>query len=408
VKTKIAKQMRSLLFGFIAALALSVSAANAQTSPNTPPDTTFKPSGTLWGYAFGDYYYKAHADAKNRGGANQYTNVEQGRNAFQFRRVYLGYNYDISKKFSAEMLLAAEDNVTNSAGTSSGDLLSNNKLSFYIKLANIRWKNIWKGTDLVVGQAATPSFPLLIEPIWGYRSIERTITDIRRTPSFDLGATLQGKFDPETGNYGYNLMVGNGTSAKPENDKFKWFYGDIWAKFLDKKLVLDFYADYQRLNWTPGFHHSRNMIKGFVAYTTPAFTAGVEAFINHGKNDVIGMNGDIKDTTSANAKGISTFIRGRIKKDRIGYFARIDGYNPNAQYDAVRYTAYKGITSTYEPNNKEMFITAGLDFTPIKNVHIMPNIWYNRYTSEQTGTTGTDHRDHDLVYRTTFFYVFGR
>ena len=247
-------------------LILCVSFLHSTLKAQKVQDSSFKPSGKLWGYAFGDYYYKAHSDALNRGGANQYTNIEKGRNAFQFRRIYLGYNYVITSKFSAELLLAAEDNITTANSATSGDLLSNNKLSFYIKLANIRWKNIWKGTDLVIGQAATPAFPLLIEPIWSYRSIERTISDIRRTPSFDLGATLQGKFDPETGNYGYNIMVGNGTSAKPENDKFKWFYGDIWAKFLDKKLVFDLYADYQRFNWTSSFHHSRQMLKGFAAY----------------------------------------------------------------------------------------------------------------------------------------------
>ena len=215
-------------------------------------------------------------------GSNQYSGIEEGRNAFQFRRIYLGYNYDITAKFSAEMLLAAEDNVTTSAGVTSGDLLTNNKFTYYIKLANIRWKNIWKGTDLVVGQVSTPAFPLLTEVIWGYRSIERPVADIRRTPSADLGVTLQGKFDAK-GNYGYNVMVGNGTGAKPENDKFKWFYGDVFAKFLDQKLMFDLYADYERLNWTTSFHHSRNMVKGFVAYTTPALTIGVEAFVNHGR-----------------------------------------------------------------------------------------------------------------------------
>ena len=99
-------------------------------------DTSFKPSGKLWGYTFGDYYYKAHSDPLNRGGANQYTGIEKGRNAFQIRRVYLGYNYEISPKFAAEVLLAAEDNITTSTGATSGDLLGDNKLSFYIKLAN--------------------------------------------------------------------------------------------------------------------------------------------------------------------------------------------------------------------------------------------------------------------------------
>ena len=67
---------------------------------------------------------------------------------FQFRRIYLGYDYNISKKFSAELLLAAEDNfppgappvgsaagttTTFAAGNSTGDLLTNQKLTFYIK-----------------------------------------------------------------------------------------------------------------------------------------------------------------------------------------------------------------------------------------------------------------------------------
>src|SRR6476659_11396230 len=105
-------------------------------------DSAFKAgspnSGRLWGYAFGDFYYKAHSDSLVRGGANQYTGVAQKRNAFAFRRIYLGYDYNISKKFSVEFLLAAEDNSTLTAfsgtTTTSGDLLTDNKLSFYIKL----------------------------------------------------------------------------------------------------------------------------------------------------------------------------------------------------------------------------------------------------------------------------------
>src|SRR5689334_11511398 len=177
------------------ALSIFLYATPAISQEKSATDSNFKPSGKLWGYAFGDYYYKAHSDPLNRGGSNQYTGIEKDRNAFQFRRIYLGYTYEISPKFTAETLLAAEDNITTLAGVTSGDLLGDNKLSLYIKLANIRWKNIWKGTDLVVGQVATPAFPLLTETVWGYRSVERTVADLRRTPSFDLGATLQGSFD---------------------------------------------------------------------------------------------------------------------------------------------------------------------------------------------------------------------
>src|SRR5580700_5312714 len=83
-------------------------------------DTTaeFKPHGNLWGYTFGDFAYKSDADNLTgtptapvgaRGGSNQYTGMPANANTFQFRRIYLGYDYDFSPKFSSEFLLAAED-----------------------------------------------------------------------------------------------------------------------------------------------------------------------------------------------------------------------------------------------------------------------------------------------------------
>ncbi|HEY8895895.1 MAG TPA: hypothetical protein VIM79_13810 [Niastella sp.] len=382
--------------------------AKAQKQEQQQPDTSFKPSGKLWGYTFADYYYKAHADSLNRGGANQYSNIEKGRDAFQIRRIYLGYNYEIHPKFSAEFLLAAEDNNVTRTLQPTGDLLTDNKLTVYIKLANLRWKNIWKGTDLVVGQMATPAYALLAEPIWGYRSIERTITDIRRVPSFDLGAALQGKFDPGKGNFGYDLMISNGTGARPEGDKFKWLAGDIYAKLLDKKLVLQLYADYQRMNWTKGFHHARSMLKGFASYVTPGITAGAEAFYSYGRQDVVGFYGTVNDTISARSRGISLFVRGNIIKDKLLFFARGDWFNPDVNYNEQLYEGYKALTSTFEPNNKENFFTAGVDFMPVKNVHFMPNIWYNRYSSERHDATGREKHDYDLVYRITFYYIYGK
>ena len=66
----------------------------------------------------------------------------------------------------AELLLAAEDNFPayNAPGqtAANGDELSNSKETFFIKLANVRVKNIWKGTDLVLGEQSTPSFAMLI------------------------------------------------------------------------------------------------------------------------------------------------------------------------------------------------------------------------------------------------------
>ncbi len=405
-------------------------------------DTTqFTPSGKLWGYAFADLAYKGSGDTINGGGrdgSNQYTKVPVNENMLQFRRIYLGYDYNISKKFSAEFLLAAEDDVA--AGilgqTASGDVLADNKFSPYVKLANVRWKNIYKNADFVFGQQNTPGFAKTgknnqtAEEVWGYRSIERTITDIRRTPSFDFGAALQGTFDKK-GNFGYVAMVGNGQSAKPENDIFKAFYGDIFAKFMDKKLVMDIYQDYQKLNWTNvvaqkagQFHHDRAMTKFFIAYTVPKFTVGVEAYMNTlmGDLQVTGKDGKTYYRTTK-AMGVSAFVKGRVYKDKLGFFARYDTYDPSGNLENVTNDAalapakYAALTSQYDPTTKESFSTFGFDYTPIKNVHIMPNVCVNTYDCALSGTgkqpyslnpNGTSSKGTDAVYRLTLYWIYGK
>ncbi len=441
-----------LLFGF----AFFYNSLVAQSGLNN--DSLYKlgvpNSGRIWGYGFGDFAYKGHSDSLNRGGANQYSGVPKNRTMFAFRRIYLGYDYNISKKFSAELLLAAEDNfaasnppvgsaapgttTAMSTGNSTGDLLSDQKFTFYIKNINVRWKGIWKGTDLVVGEMSTPAFPAITEKVWSYRSIERTIADIRRTPSYDMGVALQGVFDPGTKNFGYNLMVANGTSAKPENDNFKWFYGDVYAYFGKKHLVVDLYADYERLNWSGTWHHSRQMLKGFIAWNSSAteksmnpgtgYTIGVEGFINNLSNDNFATKiaGGV-DTLSTAPSGISVYIHGDIIKNKLRFFARFDAYNPNNKVDNNTYSKYAGNTGNYNDNSfhttynytpatptvtytttgdqtyKQTFITAGLDFKPSDRIHFMPNVWYNSYDSQVASN-----KDHDLVWRLTFFFSFGK
>ncbi len=435
--------------GIFCSLLSLAGAANAQMADTT---AEFKPGGKLWGYAFGDYAYKGATDDAGRGGSNQYTKVPLNTNEFQWRRIYLGYNYDISKKFSAEFLLAAEDDFASGLlGQSNGDILANNKFSPYVKLANIRWKNIFKNSDLVFGQQNTPGFAKTgrndqtSEEIWGYRSIERTITDIRRTPSFDMGASLQGWFD-NRGNFGYTAMMGNGQSAKPENDPYKWFYGDVYAKFFNKRLIVQFYQDYEKLNWNPmvagqsevatttggvttyalpaspaGLHHDRNMSKLFAAWTTKKLTIGVEAFENV-------LMGDVQEVVKSQNKvyyattkamGVSAFVRGRIYEDKLGFFARYDNYDPSGNLNAITgnklVTSYTALTSQYDPTTKEQFVTFGLDYTPIKNVHIMPNLWLNTYQSALSSSEyslntagGTPSKASDAVYRLTFYWIYGK
>ena len=434
---------------------LFISLAGAAQAQSADTVAEFKPSGKLWGYAFGDFAEKGSSDNIGtaaapvyRGGANQYTGMAANTSLFQFRRVYLGYNYDISQRFSAEFLLAAEDNFVSGGlvNQSNGDILQDNKFAPYVKLANIRWKNLWHNTDLVIGSQATPSFAKTgrndqtAEEVWAYRSIERTVSDIRRTPSFDMGASLQGWFDNK-GNFGYDIMAGNGSSAKPEGDMFKWFYGDVYAKFLDKRLLIDLYQDYERLNWgvyvaghNGPWYHDRNMTKLFLAWNTKLLTIGFEGFQNTILGDIkeTGKDGNTYYRTSK-AMDYSFYVRGRILSNPQGnavlsYFARYDNYDPSGNLSNVvgdaNMKSYSALTSTYEPTTKEQFVTFGLDFTPFKNVHFMPNVWMNtynsalgasatdvngvgtKYTSMNSNVSGV--KGTDAVYRLTFYYVYGK
>jgi hypothetical protein len=447
--------VRIIILIFISAFCFNTSEAQYIFSNDSAYKAGTENTGRLWGYAFGDFAYKGHADSLSRGGSNQYTGIPVNRTMFQFRRIYLGYDYNISKKFTAELLLAAEDNfppgtppvgsaagttTSYSAGNSTGDLLTNQKMTFYIKNMNIRWKGIWRGTDLVVGEMSTPSFPMITEKVWSYRSIERTISDIRRTPSYDFGVALQGVFDPTTKNFGYNLLAANGTSDKPDYTPYKWFYGDIWGYFGHKHFVVDLYADYQRLNWQYNWHHSRQMLKGFVAWNSSAtdksmnpgsgYTIGVEGFINNLKQDMSAtpVGGGPADTIDSKATGISFYIHGDIVPNKLRFFVRYDMFNPTNQVNTNVYSKYAGNTANYNDNSfhtvyggtsgtgqtvtytttgdqtyKQEFFTAGLDFKPTNRVHFMPNVWYNSYSSQIASN-----KDHDLVWRLTFFFSFGK
>ncbi len=423
-------------------LSVSVNAQKAETDSVV----TFEPHGQLWGCAFGDYAYKGNADILNRGGTNQYTGVPANASLFQWRRIYLGYDYDLSQHFSVQFTLSAENDYGAPFSSTSGDLLANNKLAPFVKYANVRWKNLWRGTDLVIGQQNTPAYgktgrdDQTPEEVWGYRSVERTVSDIYGTPCYDMGASLQGWFDRK-GNFGYNLMAGNGTMAKPETDQYKWLYGNVYAKFLDKRIVINLYQDYERLNWgvyvpknaansAPSlngpWYHDRNMTKLFVAWNTRRLTAGFEGFHTTILGDVKVTGKDANTYyRNSDAMAMSFFVRGRILSNHqgnavLGFFARFDNFDPTGDLSSIANDAntksYLASTAAYDPTTKQQFVLLGFDYTPIKNVHFMPNLWLNTYTSSLSQNTANDLlnanvtgiKGTDAVWRLTFYYIYGK
>lgn len=430
-------------------LGATVSTVKAQDNKDE-----FKPSGNLYGYVFGDYAYKTHNDTMQRGGgAVQYrgfnalnsANIAANTsapalvqtNAFQIRRAYLGYDYNFAKNFTAQVVLANEQNYDASG-----------KNTFYLKYANVKW-SVAKFMDIVAGQYATCSFANAnnTEQLWGYRSSERTIMDLHNTDgSTDLGISLQGKVKLKAvedslkpAYIGYALQVGNGNSAVPETDIFKKFRGNLSATFLKQMLTVGIYGDYQTLQYSP-YHTSNMTMKIYAAFKTDRFRVGVEAFEQTNKNSDIykvgtvtgsGTTGtvtypSVADTTNGVQVGFSVFASGTILKSKktsqamLSVFARMDMYNPDSKFNVNN--SYTGVASGIKGSDynvstfyKQTFINAGLDWCPNPRVHIMPNIWYNGYktmmTTSGVGGTGADlssrvAKDNDMVYRLTFYFIF--
>ncbi|MDZ7778068.1 MAG: hypothetical protein U5L09_21850 [Bacteroidales bacterium] len=67
-------------------------------------------------------------------------------------------------------------------------------------------------------------------------------------------------------------MVGNGNSARPEDDNYKLVYVNLWSKFFEKRLYLEIFQDY---NKAAGNRYITTT-KGLVAWETDNYTLAAE------------------------------------------------------------------------------------------------------------------------------------
>ena len=328
-----------------------------------------KPAGKVWGYAFGDYFYKLHGTSAEVS-PTQYSAVTKDFQAFQFRRLQLYYDHNLSEKFFARFMMEVNDKSP----------MPDGKFGDFLKAAYIEWKNIIPRGNAALGLYPSPTCSWLTEKVWGYRSIEKTITDFRGLGgsggATDLGIVLRGNFDAAS-RYGYGIMVANGTGQKAENNKYKKFYGELFAKPMNQ-VVLEAYADYE-----PGADKNIYTCKGFAAYQTARLTAGVEAVA---QPHIIDSSGNYEKI----ALGMAFFVWGPVPSvEKLSAFARFDFFNPNTHNQVSGFNEY--------------FFVAGLDYTPIKNVHFIPNLWLNAFSDKSPAKL---EKDADVAARLTFYYIY--
>ncbi|OFY64518.1 MAG: hypothetical protein A3H98_08375 [Bacteroidetes bacterium RIFCSPLOWO2_02_FULL_36_8] len=377
------------------------------------PKEEFKPSGKVWGLTFGDFYWKMGGDTladKTPWGGSEFGKKYKGQSGITFRRIYLGYDYQLAPNFNAKFLLEGGDGVT----TGGGDR------TVYIKAANLEWKNIIKRHSLYIGQVGTTSFSTA-EGTWGLRAVEKVVGDARGwLPSNDLGFRWSGQLD-SSGNFGYHLLYGTGKGSKPEDNNFRKYFMGVDAKLMDKKIIFAFNYDFETQaaydkdylpSKTDSLPQSKSTIEAFLGLQLENFTVGFELVNQTQVNNKSQKDTVVTKDTLLDVKpfGISFFVKASVIKDKLLLFGRYDMVNQDTEYKSDR--KYKALA--YKPYN-ETFMTFGLDWTPNKNVHIIPNIWINSYTDNRKKPDGYDktkdfgkywERSADFVPRLTFFYVF--
>jgi hypothetical protein len=342
------------------------------------------PAGKITGYMFGDYFYNIARDTGYSHIGNAVNGGAKDYQAFQFRRIYFAYDDDISSTFASRFRLEADQSALSSDG----------KITVFVKDAYLKWKNVFQGSDAYFGIHPTPAFDIS-EGFWGYRSLEKTIMDLRGiVPSRDLGAALRGKFDDE-GTVNYWAMIGDGTGNKPETDKYKRYYFTLWLK-PSSNFQATLYADYkdgEKIDDPTStsapkatLSHGSLTTAAFLGYNQPdAFRLGVEGFYQSNSNDY--TEPSATSPTSRPAMGLSVYGIVTLAPEYAAV-VRYDYFDPNSNSSA------KGDSRNY--------IIAGLDYKADKRVSIMPNFLFETFES----TTAGHSFDASITGRVTIYYQF--
>ncbi|MDZ7717493.1 MAG: hypothetical protein U5K72_01585 [Balneolaceae bacterium] len=354
---------------------LTQGVVTAQTSSEDEPKLE------VWGYVFGDMYWKADGD-EALWGRGEFMNTEKNAIGGNLRRIYVGFDHDISSNLTTRVLFE----------TNSGTIDPSGKFSPIVKLGYIRWNvpvDFLHNNVVSVGLIPTPifSFP---EKSFGYRSVEKEALDARGIGrSADQGISYSATFD-ENSNFGFTTLVGNGTGNRPTETKRLEYTGSVFAKFLDSRLTVETMFNYK----SQGDDRENSILRGFLGYETDRFRLGGEvARIINNVETAQGFN-EVKPLLYS---VFAAFNIPRISND-LEFFGRYDRFDPDTDFS----------TNKIYPNDLRFFsnqslVILGLKYQPIERVSIMPNLYFNIYDEKRDEI---EDRKTDIILRTTIYYSF--
>jgi len=314
--------------------------------------------GKISGYMFGDYYYVA---------AN-HDHALEDRNGFWFRRIYFTYDQVLSEAFALRFRLEFN---------SPGDFKSGASLIPYVKDAYLKWT--WSRHSVLFGVSPTPTWEV-VERMWDYRSMEKTPLDLQKFGTArDFGVAFLGSLD-KARRVNYHVMFANGSGVGSETDKGKKLLASLGLK-LTEWLLFEAYGDWEE---RPG-RANRSTLQAFLAYQTERFrTAALLAR----------QNRELPDGGNAKLEIGSVFAVGKLASKTWAVLRLDRNFDPNPEGATIAYIPFS-------PRARSTLAVAGMDYTPIPEVHLIPNVELVYY-DKVAGTRPTT----DVIPRLTLYYLW--
>jgi hypothetical protein len=342
------------ILSLIVLAAMCTSGLHAQQQPRATktvlppvPSSTFSASG------FADYFYHVQHPVE----------AEKGANAFELRRINIGFEHLFSR--TVNVFTQVEANSDGSAA----------EYSLFMKQAYVEVKNILPQMRVVMGLSPTPAV-VTSERIWGYRSLQALPLELYgMAPSVDNGVAMKGKIDPD-GIISYHVMVGNGTGTLRETDNIKRLYASVGLTPMTG-FMIEGYADFENA----GNERYRSSFKGLIGLEESDYAFGLEGIyrINH--------------------HTVSQWY------DQSPYAISIYGWGQAA--DEIR-IVYRGDYYDDDQNNsrngmRTVQATLGIDYLPVSDVHVIPNVMYTSYANKNSNAPKLDNA---LTVRLTAAFSF--
>lgn len=319
---------RLLLFALLLSTIVSAQQRTVQKSPPVKPaEAAESSSGKVTLSVFGDMNYVV-----NEPQLLAPSKTTSGRNDFALNRAAIGYDHTFSRDVAARLQY---------------DGASNTILQAYAELRNIQ-----SFFDIRIGRMQTLSSET-IEKVWDYRALAPSILDRGGfAHEFDMGLALTGRLNSSGAMY-VKAAIYNGNGTAPETDKLKKA-ALSFGNWLDRSSVIEVYADYEN------YAGSQNAInaKLFYGLNTAKFSVGAEAYYRLHRFTASG--------TDSSVSPVGGSLMGAVEVAR--------GWKVVVRGDFNDQNIWEG-----KKNYRVLFVTGGVDYAPVPDVRVIPNIVYEKH-----------------------------